>query len=67
VATTLLVAGPTLTWAGLGFHPPARTQASFKGARLLFPLMHMSCDDHAVQLITFEWAMAAKRRQNIII
>jgi len=42
VATTLLVAGPTLTWAGSGLHPPARTQASFKGTRLLIPLMHVT-------------------------
>jgi len=39
VATTLLVAGPTLTFAYLGrlrLHPPARTQASLKGARSRF-------------------------------
>jgi len=30
VATTLLVAGFTLTFRRLHLHPPARTQASFK-------------------------------------
>jgi len=75
VATTLLVAGSTLTvwilWR-LHLHPPARTQASFKVLgcpynckRLTdgsFQLMHMSHDDHAVQLLKFKRAMAAKEK-----
>jgi len=54
-------------------HPPAHTQASFKALgcsyncmRLTsgsFQLTHMSCDDHAVQLIEL-WR--PKRRQNVI-
>ena len=73
MATALLVAGSTLTfWIPL-FHPPAQTQASFKALgcsyncrRLTyssFQLMHISYDDHAVQLIK-PWQ--PKWRQNFI-
>jgi len=73
VATALLVA--VLLWpfgyiGRLRLHPPAHTQASFKTLGCsynwtcgLFQLTHMSCDDHAVQLIK-QWR--PKRRQNVI-
>jgi len=70
VATSLLVAGSTLTF---WIPPSAHTQASFKALgclyncrRLnygLFQLTHMSHDDHAVQLIE-PWQ--PKQRQKII-
>ena len=73
VLTALLVAGSTLTFCTPGLiclHPPTRTQASFKAPGCSynckpltcdsFQLTHMLRDDHAVQLIEFEWAMAAK-------
>ena len=73
VATTLLVAGSTLTFGYLRLHPQAHTQASFKvlgcscNCRRLaygsFQLTHMSHDDHAVELIE-PWR--PRRRQNII-
>ena len=76
MATALLVAGSTLTfwipWQ-TSLRPPAHTQASFKALgcshnckRLTygsFQLMHMSRDDHAVQLIE-PWQ--PKQRQNNI-
>jgi len=58
VATTLLVAGPTLTFAYLGrlrLHPPARTQASLKGARLLIQgvgTTTANCKIHLIQCRT---------------
>jgi len=71
VATALLVAGSTLTFwipCRLGLHSRTRTQASFKALGCSFQLTHMSRDDHAVQLIKSERAMAwrPKRRQNIL-
>ena len=79
VATTLLVAGLTLTLWIIGqiyscLHPPAGTQASFKGclynvkwlAYGLFQLMHMTHDDHTVRSSQVS-AMVARRKTKIII
>ena len=73
MATALLVAGLLWPFGYLCLHPPARIQVSFKAlgcsyncrrlTHVSFQLMHMSCDDHAVQLIE-PWR--PKPRQNII-
>jgi len=78
VATALLVAGPTLTFWMPWQTPFASTSSSFKAQlgcsyncrRLtydLFQLMHMSCDDHAVQLIKFEQATAAQNEDKTFL
>ena len=71
MATALLVTGSTPNFGYFSLYPPARTQASLKGLGCsyncrqltysLFQLTHMSCDDHAIQLIKPQW----RPRQNI--
>jgi len=68
VATALQVAGSTLTF-WIPWQTPFASTSSYSSLyncrRLTygsFQLTHMSRDDHAVQLIKFEWSQAAKTK-----